>query len=85
MKILVDENIPSESVRELGKAGHDVLDIRGSDKQGADDEALWSLAQTEARLLITTAKDLPVIEATVITESSSCVFTSQMERPSMQG
>jgi predicted nuclease of predicted toxin-antitoxin system len=56
MKILVDENIPSESVRELRKAGHDVLDIRGSDKQGVDDDVLWSLAQMEARLLITTDK-----------------------------
>ncbi len=56
MKILVDENVPSESVEELRKRGHDVLDIRGSDKQGLEDDLLWSLAQSEARLLITTDK-----------------------------
>jgi predicted nuclease of predicted toxin-antitoxin system len=56
MRVLVDENIPNLTVRALMELGHDVLDIRGTDKQGTGDEHLWTLAQTEARLLITTDK-----------------------------
>ena len=56
MKIMVDENIPNLTVRELRAQGHDVKDIRGSDQQGSFDDELWSLAQQERRLFITTDK-----------------------------
>jgi predicted nuclease of predicted toxin-antitoxin system len=56
MRVLVDENIPKVTVQALTDLGLDVLDIRGTDKQGTDDESLWMLAKTEARLLITTDK-----------------------------
>jgi predicted nuclease of predicted toxin-antitoxin system len=56
MRGLVDENIPSVTVQALKVLGHDVLDIRGTDNQGLDDENLWRLAQSETRLLITTDK-----------------------------
>ena len=38
-------------MRELG---HDVLDIRGTPREGMKDELLWELAQKEKRLLIST-------------------------------
>ena len=56
MKILVDENIPSCSVAELQLLGNDVLDIRGTNAQGMDDEYLWQKSQVERRLFITTDK-----------------------------
>ena len=56
MKILVDENIPLMTVKALCDAGHDVVDIRGTTDAGMTDEALWSKAQTEKALLITTDK-----------------------------
>ena len=56
MRILVDENIPKISVLELRMTGHDVLDIRGTERQGMFDDELWPFAQTERRMLITTAK-----------------------------
>lgn len=33
MNIFLDENIPSMTVRELIKLGHNIIDIRGSDKK----------------------------------------------------
>ena len=54
MKIVVDENIPSVSVEWLRNAGHDVIDFRGTAEQGASDDAVWSLAQREKALVITT-------------------------------
>ena len=54
MKLFVDENIPSRTVEELRALGHDVLDIRGTDDQGMDDEVLWARLLHEGRLLITT-------------------------------
>lgn len=56
MKILVDENIPRITVESLRASGHDVRDIRGTSEQGLSDPELWSVAQAEARLLITTDK-----------------------------
>ena len=56
MRILVDENIPKISVLELRMTGHDVLDIRGTERQGMFDDELWPFAQTERRMLITTDK-----------------------------
>jgi len=56
MKIFVDENIPSITVRELRSKGHDVRDIRKTADQGIPDTDLWQIAQQEKRLLITTDK-----------------------------
>lgn len=56
MNIFVDENIPAMTVRELRDAGHDVIDIRGTDNEGLIDEDVWDMAQKQQRLLITTDK-----------------------------
>ena len=56
MKIFVDENIPSMTVRELRSRGFDVADIRGTTNQGITDEELWQSVQKQKRLLITTDK-----------------------------
>jgi predicted nuclease of predicted toxin-antitoxin system len=57
MKVLVDENIPLMSVRELRQLGHDVLDVRGTIDEGISDELLFKKACEENRLLITTDRD----------------------------
>ena len=56
MRILVDEHIPLMTVGALRLLHHDVQDIRGTPDEGMRDEALWAMAQREARLLITTDK-----------------------------
>ena len=56
MKILVDENVPNITVLELRAMGHDVLDIRGTERQGMFDDELWPLAQGQQRTLVTTDK-----------------------------
>jgi len=56
MKVFVDENIPLITVRELREQGFDVIDIRGTDDQGLNDELLWQKAQKGKCLFITTDK-----------------------------
>jgi predicted nuclease of predicted toxin-antitoxin system len=56
VKILVDENIPLLCVEHLRKTGHDVVDMRGTEEEGISDEAIWTKAQHDRRLLITTDK-----------------------------
>jgi predicted nuclease of predicted toxin-antitoxin system len=56
MRILVDENIPNESVWSLIELNHDVKDVRRTRDEGIPDDKIWSIAQTEERLLITTDK-----------------------------
>ena len=58
MRILVDENIPKVTVHELQAMGHEVLDIRGTERQGMFDDVLWPFAQAEQRMLVTTDKGL---------------------------
>lgn len=56
MKIFVDENIPSMTVKELRKLGHEIKDIRGTDNEGMADEDVWKTVQRDKSLLITTDK-----------------------------
>ena len=56
MKILVDENIPRMTVTALRSAGHDVLDVRGTEDQGVLDEQIWQMALQQERLLVSTDK-----------------------------
>ena len=56
MKILVDENIPLSTVEVLRESGHEVLDLRGGEREGSPDEVLWQIAQDEKWLLVTTDK-----------------------------
>ncbi|MCM2287316.1 MAG: DUF5615 family PIN-like protein [Desulfobacula sp.] len=60
MKILVDENIPLITAKELILQGYDVMDIRGTDDQGITDEALWQMVQDLQCLLITTDKGFTI-------------------------
>ena len=52
----MDENIPGITAEALRAAGHDVIDIRGTPRQGMFDDELWAFAQTERRMLVATDK-----------------------------
>lgn len=56
MKIFVDENIPLMTVKELRDSGHEVVDIRGTEKEGMADEGIWKVVQKTGCLLVTTDK-----------------------------
>lgn len=56
MRIIVDENIPLMTANELRFLGHNVMDIRGTDLEGIDDEELWKIVLKEKRLLVSTDK-----------------------------
>jgi predicted nuclease of predicted toxin-antitoxin system len=56
VKLLVDENIPAMTVSELRRRGHDVLDFRGTQKEGVPDSFVWNLVQKEGRVLIACVK-----------------------------
>ncbi|HQU70868.1 MAG: DUF5615 family PIN-like protein [Calditrichaeota bacterium] len=56
MKIFADENIPRMTVETLRELGHDVLDIRGTVREGIPDTQVWEITQSEKRLLISTDK-----------------------------
>ena len=60
MKILVDENIPLLTVKELRAKGFDVADVRRTVDQAIPDERLWQKAQKEERLLISTDKGFSI-------------------------
>jgi predicted nuclease of predicted toxin-antitoxin system len=56
MHIFIDENIPKITAIELDSKGHHVIDIRGTNLEGSDDNQVWEMAQTNGCLLITTDK-----------------------------
>jgi predicted nuclease of predicted toxin-antitoxin system len=56
MRICVDENIPLMTIHALRSQNNDVLDVRGTEREGLSDIDLWKLAQAEQRLFVTTDK-----------------------------
>ena len=56
MRILVDENVPRMTVERMQELGHDVVDLRGTKREGLPDDQVWQAAESEKRLLITTDK-----------------------------
>lgn len=56
MRILADENCPSDLVDALVKSGHDVIWIR-TDSPGVKDPDILARAQTEKRIVLTFDKD----------------------------
>ena len=57
MRFLLDENFPKASVVMLQSAGHEVFDIRGTNEEGMEDDALFRKAQELGAVLLTTDRD----------------------------
>ena len=53
MRILADENVPIKAIIALRAAGHDVRQIARTPDAGLDDDAIWNIACSEKRLLLT--------------------------------
>jgi predicted nuclease of predicted toxin-antitoxin system len=56
MRLLADENIPSETVRALRHAGHDVFAVAEA-APGTADPALLEQARSEGRVILTFDRD----------------------------
>lgn len=57
MNFLLDEKFPKSAEELLHGSGHKVIDIRGTDQQGADDFQLFEIAQQYEAILLTTDRD----------------------------
>ena len=57
MKFFLDENFPKAAVTLLESRGHEVWDLRGTSREGVDDQAIFELAQTNAAIFLTTDRD----------------------------
>jgi len=57
MKFFLDENFPKASAVVLGELGHELLDLRGTEFEGATDEFIFQLAQKENAIFLTTDRD----------------------------
>ncbi len=57
MRFMLDENFPKAAVVLLRGAGHEVFDIRGTDDEGMEDDALFRKTQEAGAVLLTTDRD----------------------------
>ena len=57
MNFLLDENFPKSAQKLLTDLGHHVIDVRGTEFQGADDVYLFEIAQQNQAILLTTDRD----------------------------
>jgi predicted nuclease of predicted toxin-antitoxin system len=57
MKFFLDENFPKSSEKILQELGHQIIDIRGTSKEGLSDLKIFKLAQDEKAIFLTTDKD----------------------------
>jgi predicted nuclease of predicted toxin-antitoxin system len=57
MKFFLDENFPKAAVGMLLNAGHEVFDLRGTDREGARDAEIFAEAQGHGAIFLTTGRD----------------------------
>jgi len=57
MRFFLDENFPKAARALLSREGHESVDIRGTEKEGSDDNDLFLMAQDVHAVLLTTDKD----------------------------
>jgi predicted nuclease of predicted toxin-antitoxin system len=57
MKFFLDENFPKAVVVLLSNRGHEAIDIRGTEKEGATDVEIFRMAQEQGAVFLTTDRD----------------------------
>jgi predicted nuclease of predicted toxin-antitoxin system len=57
MRFFLDENFPKAAHELLVRLGHEVVDIRGSADEGAEDGQIFEMAQRREAAFLTTDKD----------------------------
>jgi predicted nuclease of predicted toxin-antitoxin system len=57
MKFFLDENFPKAAEGILEGMGHEVFDLRGSDREGLSDRDIFAEAQRCAAVFLTTDRD----------------------------
>jgi predicted nuclease of predicted toxin-antitoxin system len=57
MKFFLDENFPKTAAGLLVSMGHEVLDIRGHTRGGAEDKRIFEMAQAQNAVFLTTNRD----------------------------
>jgi len=57
MKFFLDENFPKKAIDILKKAGHEILDIRGTEFEGCSDRVIFENAQQNRAVFLTTDCD----------------------------
>ena len=83
MRILLDENLPTDLVAELRALGHDVEDVYSRTLSGRPDPEVWQAAQSEQRLLIT--QDIRFADARMFTPGAHAGFLLvRLKRPGLR-
>jgi predicted nuclease of predicted toxin-antitoxin system len=57
MIFFLDENFPKSATELLESKGHKVIDIRGTSDEGSSDERIFSLAQKNKAVFLTSDRD----------------------------
>ncbi len=57
MRFFLDENIPKNVATFLIKEGHEIIDIRGTEREGLSDKDIFNLAQENEAIFLTTDRD----------------------------
>jgi len=57
MNFFLDENFPKSAAKYLVSIGHQVEDIRATNKEGISDKKIFEMAQSEKAIFLTTDRD----------------------------
>jgi predicted nuclease of predicted toxin-antitoxin system len=57
MTFFFDENFPKTVAKILNSKGHEIIDIRSTELEGADDISIFKMAQEKKAIFLTTDRD----------------------------
>ena len=60
MRFFLDENFPKAAAGILEGMGHEVFDLRGTDREGSEDEDIFAEAQQHGAVFLTTDRDFSI-------------------------
>ena len=84
MRFFLDENFPKAAASLISARGHQSVDIRGTDQEGADDDTIFQLAQEHAAVFLTTDRDFFHTVPLLVTGHHGVVVVA-LRQPSRQG
>lgn len=84
MRFFFDENFRKAAAVLITARGHECIDIRGTNQEGADDDTIFRLAQEQGAVFLTTDRDF-FHTIPLLVQDHQGVMVVALRQPNRQG